>query len=132
MKPANGVCFKMNNALFDEKEAGQYLSIFGEDKMGCLWQEFLQDTTETLESIESQDREDIRLKFHSWRSSAKVFGLKSFVQQCENIENMTINGENIENIKKTIDNCKKIFHNAQKEANRFFKRCSYGKNSNAK
>ena len=52
MKPENGVCFKMSNALFDEKEARQYLSIFGEDKMGCLWREFLQDTTETLKTIE--------------------------------------------------------------------------------
>lgn len=119
----------MKTDLFDEEEAKQYLNIFGTEKMGCLWQEFAQDTAETLENIDIQEMEDIRLKFHSWRSSAKVFGLKNFVQECENIEQMVINGENIENIKKTIDKCKKIFHNTQKEANRFFSRCIYGANS---
>ncbi len=122
----------MNNDLFDEKEAGQYLNIFGADKMGCLWEDFVKDTSRTLEDVGNQSREDIRLKFHSWRSSAKVFGLKSFVQECENIENMVLNGENIENIKKIVDKCKKIFHNAQKEADRFFNRCANGKNSNRK
>ena len=82
----------MNNDLFDEKEAGQYLNIFGADKMGCRWEDFVKDTSRTLEDVGNQSREDIRLKFHSWRSSAKVFGLKSFVQECENIENIVIYG----------------------------------------
>ena len=120
------------NDLFDATDPEQYRQIFGDEKIALLWDEFSSETEKEIKDIGKKSLEEIRLRFHSWRSSAKIFGLKSFVQECEIIENMVLDGENSEKIKKTVDNCEKTFHNAQKEANRFFDRCKHGKFESSK
>lgn len=122
----------MNDEKIDWESLKQYQKIFGTDKMQMLWQEFLHNTLEDIADIEDKDLQTIRLKFHSWRSSSQVFGLKGFSRECEAIEEMAISCENIEKIKKTIDNCKKTFHNTQKEVDRFFGQGKNGTDANRK
>lgn len=122
----------MTRSEIDFAAIEQYQKIFGKEKICSLWDEFKNDTMKDLEEIENKEREDIRLKFHSWRSSSLVFGLTGFSAECEKAEKMVLEGQNSENIKKAIDNCKKIFHNIQKEVERFLKGDSYGKDCNRK
>ena len=98
----------------------QYQNIFGKPKYLMLWEDFCQQTDNLFATLSYNNREDLRLKFHSLRSSSKVFGLTYLSYHAEIIENLIINDENIEKIKKTVDICEKIFHNTQKELNRFF------------
>lgn len=95
----------------------QYVAVFGAEKMKLLWQEFCNSTENKLKNIENASREEIRLCFHSLRSSSLVFGLDELSKNCEDIEQAVLSGEKIAEIKKYIDKTKKLFYNACESVN---------------
>lgn len=98
----------------------QYQQIFGTEKMKALWQEFAETSRDKLDQIENKSPEEIRLAFHSMRSSSLVFGLESFSKSCAEIEEKILNGENLTKLKKYIDKSKIIFDNSNQSVAEFF------------
>ena len=99
----------------------QYRKVFGTEKMRLLWQEFYESTENKLQQIEKQSPEDIRLCFHTLRSSSLVFGLEEFSKTCEMIEEAVLNNENFAKIKKYVDKTRRIFYNGCESINNLFK-----------
>ncbi len=95
----------------------QYMAVFGAEKMQMLWREFRDSTENKLKNIENETPEEIRLCFHSLRSSSLVFGLDELSKNCEIIEQSILSGEKIAEIKKYIDKTKKLFYNACESVN---------------
>lgn len=98
----------------------QYRQVFGTTKMMSLWQEFKESTENKLKNIENSSLEEIRLCFHSLRSSSLVFGLDELSKNCEIIEGAVLSGEKLAEIKKHIDKTKKLFYNACESINELF------------
>ena len=93
------------------------MAVFGAEKMQMLWREFRDSTENKLKNIENETPEEIRLCFHSLRSSSLVFGLDELSKNCEIIEQSILSGEKIAKIKKYIDKTKKLFYNACESVN---------------
>lgn len=98
----------------------EYEKIFGPDKMRLLWQEFLVDSAKKLEMIELKEPAEIRLAFHSLRSSSLVFGMVAFAKDCAEIENAVLQAQDSAILKKHIDKSKKIFDNSKRMVAEFF------------
>lgn len=98
----------------------QYRKVLGTEKMRHLWQEFYETTENKLRQVENQSAEDIRLCFHTLRSSALVFGLEAFSKNCEKIEEAVLSDANFTEIKKYINETKKIFYNDSESVNNLF------------
>lgn len=64
----------------------RYEDIFGPEKMRELWLEYLDKAENDLKDVENKNREELRLLYHSLRSSSLVFGMNAFAALCEQIE----------------------------------------------
>lgn len=106
--------------LINNEAICQYQKIFGAEKMKALWQEFVETSNDKLNRIENKSPEEIRLAFHSLRSSSLIFGLESFSKSCAEIEEKILNGENLTKLKKYIDKSKNIFDNSKQSVAEFF------------
>lgn len=70
----------------------QYEDIFGPVKMSGLWHEYLDKAEKDLQTVDSRNREELRLLYHSLRSSSRVFGMTAFAALCEQIETAIVEG----------------------------------------
>lgn len=70
----------------------QYEQIFGQEKMCRLWREFTEDARQKLNQAENGNKEELRLVFHSLRSSSLVFGMTEFSAFCQKTEEEILNG----------------------------------------
>lgn len=102
------------NSEIDKALIEQYEAVFGPEKMRVLWGEFLESCREKLADIENKTTEEIRLAYHSMRSSCLVFGMVNFAKLCEKLEELALNGAKPAKMKKDIDISKKVFDNETK------------------
>ena len=98
----------------------QYKDVFGTEKMQKLWQEFKQDSQHSLQKLNVNNKEEVRLVFHSLRSSSKVFGLDAFSQLCEEIEDKIIKEGFSSELMRLVKKANQILLENIKEAEIFF------------
>ena len=63
-----------------------YKNIFGFEKFGYLWNEFVEQSQKAWTAMEDLDINHKRSQFHNWRSSSLVFGMEDFASLCTKIE----------------------------------------------
>lgn len=76
----------------------QYEDIFGPEKMKQLWREYFDDARQKLQKPEEKSSDEIRLIYHSLRSSSLVFGMARFAEICEKIEEYVLEKRDINEI----------------------------------
>ncbi len=84
----------------------QYDEIFGREKMRNLFSEYRQKAEEDLSRVknllDNEQTEELRLIYHSLRSSSQVFGMMGFSFACQDIEQRILDGEKSEKLDKFI------------------------------
>lgn len=73
----------------------QYEKFLGQEKFCRLRQLFLADAEEKMKRADYADDDELKLIFHTLRSSSLVFGMKEFAETCRRIEEKLLNGEGI-------------------------------------
>ena len=106
--------------VINKKTLEQYCQIFGRERMKSLWSDFQTTTEEKLSNINEADKEQIRLCFHSLRSSSLVFGMEKFALCCEKIENLLVEESELYDLQKSIDKSKELYYNARGVVINFF------------
>lgn len=103
----------MMNKNFNIETIKQYDAIFGHEKMIALFDEYKckaeSDLNQVDRLIAKNSRDDLRLIFHSLRSSSLVFGMQGFSFACQDIEERILNGEELKAIAKFMELSKKIY-----------------------
>lgn len=74
----------------------QYEKLSGRTKILELWQLFLNDAEEKMARAVAAKGEELRLIFHSLRSSSLVFDMTEFAQNCREIEEKLLAGGTID------------------------------------
>lgn len=89
----------------------EYEAVFGSQKMQQLWHEFETQAVDYLSQADTKkyNIEELRLRFHSLRSSALVFGMEAFSVQCSKLEEAIVNGAKLPEIAQDIHNATIIF-----------------------
>ena len=99
----------MNN--FVSEDLQQYEITFGLEKISFLWNEFLENSRESIEKTQkTQDVKELRLLYHNLKSSSLIFGMRGFAKLCSVIEQKIIDGQNAENLEKEIKSSKILFN----------------------
>lgn len=103
----------MMNKNFNIETIKQYEAIFGHEKMINLFHEYQEKAEQDLSQVDrliaKNSRDDLRLVFHSLRSSSLVFGMQGFSFACQDIEERILAGEDLKKIDNFIQLSKKIY-----------------------
>ena len=106
--------------IFDIAAMRQYENIFGPEKMRQLWYEYLDNAQKDLRDVEHKPHDELRLLYHSLRSSSLVFGMTAFAETCEKIEAAVIDGRPGNEIKLLIKEGQLRFAEAVKKVSSYF------------
>ena len=103
----------MSSKNFSLDYIRQYDEIFGREKMLRLFSEYRQkaetDLSRTEELLKNEKTEELRLIYHSLRSSSQVFGMMGFSFACQDIEQRILDGETSEKLDKFIGLSRQIY-----------------------
>ncbi len=111
--------------VFNREMPETYKKMLGEQKFLQLWEEYLSDAGAKFEKaaayLSGRDAENLRIIFHSLKSSSLIFGLDKFAELCTKIENNLVAGDFSEETGKKIKNSKNIWLESIKEAEPYFR-----------
>lgn len=103
----------MNSKEFNIDNIRQYDEIFGREKMLNLFSEYKQkvedDLSRAAQLLKQSQTEDLRLIYHSLRSSSQVFGMMGFSFVCQDIEQRILDGEKVDKLDKIIRLSRQIY-----------------------
>lgn len=103
----------MNSKNFSLDNIRQYDEIFGREKMQNLFSEYREkaetDLSRAGRLLENEQTEELRLIYHSLRSSSQVFGMMGFSFTCQDIEQRILDGEPSEKLDKFIQLSRQIY-----------------------
>ncbi len=103
----------MSSKEFNIDNIRQYDEIFGREKMRNLFSEYKQkaedDLSRVTQLLKQSQMEDLRLIYHSLRSSSQVFGMMGFSFACQDIEQKILDGEKNDNLNKFIRLSRQIY-----------------------
>lgn len=97
---------------FDTEQIEQYEDILGTDKVKFLFSEYLDKVEKDMSSInkvvKENNLEELRTIYHTLRSASLVFGIKKFADICTKIEDMIVDGKQIKDFSKHIEEGKQV------------------------
>ncbi len=86
----------MTTEIFNPGALQTYEEMLGRDKLVMLWSEYKSGAAEKSARLEDllkrRDWAELRIIFHSLRSSSLVFGLDKFAELCTKIESLIVQG----------------------------------------
>lgn len=95
----------------------EYQKIFGLLKIRRLWEDFITLSEQSWQSVGIQPPEQLRLTFHSWKSSSLVFGMDDFSHHCSVIEECLLCRRHLEQLPLMIDESRRVYQHAVAEVN---------------
>lgn len=110
----------MTETLVNFRHLGEYMRIFGHDKMLRLWHEFLETSAAAWENIETKEMQTRRLTFHSWKSSSQVFGMDTFSHHCALIEENILSRHHWDKLAEMIAQSHICYQDSIKEVSAYF------------
>ncbi len=105
---------------FNKQRLEEYTKALGLQKLQELWKNF-EEETESFFAKPSSEKQNLRLKFHSLRSDALVFGLEKFSKHCAETEEMILSGMTDKNLECKIKEAQTIFNHQRKQVSAYFK-----------
>jgi len=102
------------------KQLQEYENIFRSHKMAFLWREYLSCSSSSWARIELMDAEQLRLAFHSWKSSSQIFGMDEFVRRCAAVEEKLSKHLSREDVEKQINGCRECYQKSIAEVEAYF------------
>lgn len=112
----------MTENLVNWKHFNEFQHIFGREKMAYLWQEYLTQSRGSWQKIPPEVCEELRLTFHSWKSSSQIFGLDEFSKRCARIEDHILNRRHLDLLPEMIHDCKNCFEASTAEIIPYFEK----------
>lgn len=105
--------------MINKSAIEQYSNIFGNEKMAYLWKEFLDkaclDLAQVDKYLTTNAYNELRLIYHSLRSSSLVFGMEDFSAVCKEIEEKILENSSTEGLEEKVKKGQEIFNNNRKE-----------------
>jgi len=95
--------------LINIKHLQEYEQIFLSQKMEYLWCEYLSCSSSSWDKLDSMNEEQLRLTFHSWKSSSQIFGMEKFVRQCAAIEEKLSKHQPRSMVENLIKSCRQCY-----------------------
>lgn len=82
---------------FNQETPASYIAMLGKEKFSQLWAEYLADAEDKFikaaQYLEQKDSANLRIVFHSLKSSSLIFGLDKFSALCAKIESDLLAGD---------------------------------------
>lgn len=107
--------------MINKQILSQYIATIGHKKILSLWQDFKIDAKQKFEKMDVQDEQNMRLMFHSLKSSSKIFGMEDFSGFCHKIEISLIEQEKKDDIIQQVKQSRKILSRQVMEVDMFLK-----------
>lgn len=105
--------------MINKSSIEQYRDIFGAEKMAYLWSEFLEkahsDFAQVDKYLNNNAYNELRLIYHSLRSSSLIFGMEDFSAVCKKIEEQILERSSVEGLKEKVKIGQQIFDKDIKE-----------------
>mgnify|MGYP002470426728 CR=1 FL=1 len=111
----------MKIELVNIKHLQEYEQIFSRQKMEYLWREYLSCSKASWNKLDSMNEEQMRLAFHSWKSSSQIFGMEDFVRQCAAIEEKLSKRQSRSAMKNLISLCRQCYLDSTAKVAAYFK-----------
>lgn len=105
---------------FNRQILAEYSKALSLQKFQELWKNFEAETEDFFETPTVADKQSLRLKFHSLRSDALVFGLEKFSKHCAETEEAILAGAVDKELEIKIKEAKTIFNHQRKQVSAYF------------
>lgn len=110
------------NKLVNWKHLYEYQHIFGLSKLAALWVDYLEQAQQSWSTLPPEACEQLRLTFHSWKSSSQVFGLDEFSRRCSQVEDNILNRRHLDGLPGQINDCRECFEQSIAELIPYFEK----------
>lgn len=112
--------------IFNPEILRDYISQMGRSTMFSLWEDYIAKNRELLEksqpALKRGDWAELRIIYHSLKSSSAVFGLDKFVELCTKVEEAIISGKKDAETSNLICNSLKLWEESLAAAATFWKK----------
>jgi len=99
----------MFNLLFNKRKLKKYQKVFNPDKVQTLYKEFkTQISSQLKKAAKTKDQEELRLIFHSLKSSSQVFGMEKLSKLSGKLEQKILDKKEI--LAKDLDDCTILYN----------------------
>jgi HPt (histidine-containing phosphotransfer) domain-containing protein len=99
--------------MIDKKMIKQNTQVFGNEKMLRMFKLFIENYEDRLLNAKADDdRQEMRLFFHSLKSASLVFGMKKLAGACSKIEDRILDGKEVHS--KELSECVKVYDESVK------------------
>lgn len=110
--------------MFNKETPDSYKDVLGAEKFLHLWQEYLTDAESKFQKInalvQNKNWPDLRIIFHSLKSSSLIFGLDKFSKLCTKIEDCIVGGVFNDELLSDINNSKNLWLESIEEVKAYF------------
>lgn len=103
----------------------EYRKIFGLRKIRRLWLRFLRVSESSwliLSQTPPEFPPDLRLIFHSWKSSSLIFGMDEFSRRCSRIEDNLLCRRHQKAFLREVDKLRACYQNSTQQINDYFQK----------
>ncbi|MDR1693915.1 MAG: Hpt domain-containing protein [Lactobacillaceae bacterium] len=104
----------------------QYEDMLSKEKMLFLFSEYKEKINTDMPKIDKytayKDLDNLRIAYHSLASASLVFGMVNFAKLCRKIEEMILEGKNIDELKDFIEESKMLLKTDKKQVEMYLEK----------